>query len=117
MIRVPRAGPVERCVGMSGRPIGTRCAMQITGTRSVAVRGAPILAMLAAIGLLPTVASQAAAEAAATPQAPACDAARFKVALDVGHTEEVQGATSARGVKEYVFNLRLATQMEQALKE
>src|SRR5262249_51871674 len=69
------------------------------------------------IGLLTTAGSPAAAEAASTPQAPACDAARFKVALDVGHTEEVQGATSARGVKEYVFNLRLATQMEQALKE
>jgi len=57
-----------------------------------------------------------AAEAAASPQAATCDPGRFKTALDVGHTVENQGATSARGVKEYVFNLRLAQEMERALK-
>jgi N-acetylmuramoyl-L-alanine amidase len=46
-----------------------------------------------------------------------CKPERFKIALDVGHTVENQGATSARGVKEYVFNLRLAKDMEKALKD
>lgn len=31
-----------------------------------------------------------------------------KVAVDIGHTEESQGATSARGVGEYVFNRNFA---------
>jgi N-acetylmuramoyl-L-alanine amidase len=47
----------------------------------------------------------------------ACEQGRFKIALDVGHTVENQGATSARGVREYVFNLRLAKDMEKALKD
>ena len=35
--------------------------------------------------------------------------------VDVGHTAEKPGARSARGVGEYEFNLRLATQTEQKL--
>jgi N-acetylmuramoyl-L-alanine amidase len=46
-----------------------------------------------------------------------CAPERFKVVLDVGHTVENQGATSARGVKEYVFNLRLAKEIEKALTD
>jgi N-acetylmuramoyl-L-alanine amidase len=74
---------------------------------------ATILATLAAAGVL----ARTLATAEAARQAATCDPARFKVMVDVGHTFENQGATSARGVKEYVFNLRLATQMEKALKE
>lgn len=44
-----------------------------------------------------------------------CNRAQFRVILDVGHTPEAPGATSARGVSEYDFNLRLAKQAEQAL--
>ena len=44
-----------------------------------------------------------------------CDRARFRVVLDVGHTIEVPGAISARGVPEYEFNLRLARKMEETL--
>src|SRR5262249_57381445 len=51
---------------------------------------------------------------AARPEA-VCAPAPFQLVLDVGHTAERQGATSARGVKEYVFNLRLAKGMEKAL--
>jgi N-acetylmuramoyl-L-alanine amidase len=47
--------------------------------------------------------------------APACDRAAFRIALDVGHTTEVPGAISARGVSEFEFNLTLATQIEQKL--
>jgi N-acetylmuramoyl-L-alanine amidase len=58
-----------------------------------------------------------AAEITARQQGVTCKPERFKIALDVGHTVENQGATSARGVKEYVFNLRLAKDMEKALKD
>lgn len=44
-----------------------------------------------------------------------CDPARFRVVVDVGHSTEVPGAMSARGVPEYEFNLRLATQIGKSL--
>ena len=44
-----------------------------------------------------------------------CNPASFRVVLDVGHTQEVPGATSARGGTEYDFNLRLAKVIEQKL--
>ena len=46
-----------------------------------------------------------------------CDRAKFRVILDVGHTIEEPGATSARGVTEYDFNLRLAKAIEKKLIE
>jgi N-acetylmuramoyl-L-alanine amidase len=53
--------------------------------------------------------------AATTPDAGACQRASFRVLLDVGHSAEVPGATSARGVPEYDFNLRLGQGIEKAL--
>ncbi|MGA2129550.1 MAG: N-acetylmuramoyl-L-alanine amidase, partial [Xanthobacteraceae bacterium] len=47
----------------------------------------------------------------------ACEPANFRIVLDVGHTAEAGGARSARGVPEYVFNLRLARQIERGLDE
>jgi N-acetylmuramoyl-L-alanine amidase len=44
-----------------------------------------------------------------------CNRSAFRVIVDVGHTAEVPGAKSARGVPEYEFNLRLARQVEQKL--
>ena len=49
------------------------------------------------------------------PAAPACDAARFRVALDVGHSRANPGSTSARGVPEFEYNLRLARAVSDAL--
>jgi N-acetylmuramoyl-L-alanine amidase len=49
--------------------------------------------------------------------APTCDRAAFRVVLDVGHTAQVPGAISARGVPEFAFNLRLAKLIEQTLIE
>lgn len=37
--------------------------------------------------------------------------------LDVGHTVDQPGATSARGVTEHIFNLRLAKHIERALRD
>ena len=45
----------------------------------------------------------------------ACNRAAFRVILDVGHTAQEPGATSARGVPEYDFNLRLARRIEAKL--
>ena len=53
------------------------------------------------------VASQAASEN--------CARASFRVVVDVGHTVDVPGAMSARGIPEYAFNLQLAREIKQAL--
>src|ERR1700689_3306716 len=50
----------------------------------------------------------------AAPQA-TCQRSNFRVVIDVGHTEAVPGAMSARGVPEYTFNLNLAQDVKQAL--
>jgi N-acetylmuramoyl-L-alanine amidase len=44
-----------------------------------------------------------------------CDRARFSIVIDVGHTPQAAGATSARGVSEYSFNLNLAHVVEALL--
>ena len=46
-----------------------------------------------------------------------CQRAKFRVAIDVGHTVDVPGAISARGIPEYAFNLQLAQQIKQALTD
>jgi len=54
--------------------------------------------------------------ASATPATgTSCRRAAFRIVVDVGHTVEVPGAESARGVPEYAFNLRLADEIRQAL--
>jgi N-acetylmuramoyl-L-alanine amidase len=54
--------------------------------------------------------------AASKPVATTCDPAKFRIVLDVGHTAESEGATSARNVPEFNFNLRLAQRIEEKLK-
>src|SRR3954469_2293316 len=44
-----------------------------------------------------------------------CRRAAFRVIIDVGHTEQAPGATSARGVSEFAFNVNLARRIEQQL--
>jgi N-acetylmuramoyl-L-alanine amidase len=53
---------------------------------------------------------------ASKPVATMCDPAKFRIVLDVGHTAQSEGATSARNVAEFSFNLRLAQRIEQKLK-
>ncbi len=50
------------------------------------------------------------------PVAPTCEPSKFRIVLDVGHTAESEGATSARNVAEFTFNLRLAQRIEEELK-
>jgi N-acetylmuramoyl-L-alanine amidase len=45
-----------------------------------------------------------------------CDPRKFKIILDVGHTSESQGATSARNDVEFGFNLHLARLIGEQLK-
>jgi N-acetylmuramoyl-L-alanine amidase len=54
---------------------------------------------------------------AAKSRRPACNAAAFRIVVDVGHTIEKPGARSARGVAEFEFNFRLASLAEQKLIE
>lgn len=70
----------------------------------------PLALAFAALCLIGT-----ALPAAARP-ARGCDRAAFQVVLDVGHSAEIPGATSARGVPEFTYNLALATRMHEALR-
>jgi N-acetylmuramoyl-L-alanine amidase len=62
-----------------------------------------------------TASSEERAPASAQPTVAACQPATFRVALDVGHTPDVPGAISAHGIPEYVFNMRLAADIKEAL--
>jgi N-acetylmuramoyl-L-alanine amidase len=55
------------------------------------------------------------APSADKPKASACDHHAFRAVIDVGHTQALGGATSARGIYEYEFNLRLAKQVVHKL--
>jgi N-acetylmuramoyl-L-alanine amidase len=57
--------------------------------------------------------ARGAERAAAAPAA--CQRSAFRVVVDVGHTLDVPGAISARGVPEYAFNLRLAGEIREKL--
>jgi N-acetylmuramoyl-L-alanine amidase len=54
-------------------------------------------------------------KAAKKKQAVVCDRSQFRVIIDVGHSAEVPGALSARGVGEYTFNFNLAQKIESKL--
>ena len=45
----------------------------------------------------------------------ACGAGDFKVAIDIGHTKNIPGAISARGVPEYCFNKNIGTLLHRKL--
>lgn len=51
----------------------------------------------------------------AKPPPAACRRSDFRIVIDVGHTVDVPGAISARGVPEYAFNLQLGQAARQAL--
>jgi N-acetylmuramoyl-L-alanine amidase len=59
--------------------------------------------------------SQEQAGGTAKPAAARCHRSAFRVVVDVGHTVDVPGAISARGVPEYAFNLQLAQDVKQTL--
>ncbi|HWS08306.1 MAG TPA: N-acetylmuramoyl-L-alanine amidase [Xanthobacteraceae bacterium] len=59
--------------------------------------------------------SEEPAPAVAVPAHSNCQPSAFRVVVDVGHTLDVPGALSARGMPEYAFNLQLAQQIKQTL--
>jgi N-acetylmuramoyl-L-alanine amidase len=63
-------------------------------------------------------AEKPAAPAPTTPKpvATACEPAKFRIVVDVGHTAKSEGAMSARNVAEFDFNLRLAQAVVEKLK-
>jgi N-acetylmuramoyl-L-alanine amidase len=75
----------------------------------------PLLAILAAAVLVSSGPAHSAEDGAPSAKATACDRTAFRVVVDVGHTADVPGADSARGVPEYAFNLQLADTVKQAL--
>ena len=56
---------------------------------------------------------------AAKPAAAAaqCDRSAFRLVIDVGHTLDVPGAMSARGMTEYAFNLQLSRDIDKAMTD
>ncbi len=72
-------------------------------------------ALVCATGTAGLAQTQSAKAAAKRSVAATCDPSQFRVIIDVGHSAEVPGAMSARGVPEYNFNLNLARKIEAKL--
>ena len=84
------------------------------GLRQAAIK----LRLILAIALVATASQIVRAEDSrrATEAGPdACPRSAFRVVVDVGHTVDVPGAMSARGIAEYAFNLQLARDISQGL--
>jgi N-acetylmuramoyl-L-alanine amidase len=73
------------------------------------------LAVLLAAASARSARSEEQAPAAAAPAHSNCQPSAFRVVVDVGHTVDVPGALSARGMPEYAFNLQLARQIKETL--
>src|SRR5918993_1308202 len=89
--------------------------MRGVGPSSLRVCGT-LAILLVSIGVPPATYGEQTARAT-EPASATCDRGAFRVVVDVGHTAEIPGAISARGVPEYEFNQRLATLIAQRLTE
>ena len=76
-----------------------------------------VTTLLLCLGVVDLGRAESAGNAEKKTPAPACNRASFRVVVDVGHTAEAPGAISARGAREYDFNLRLAKPIAQKLNE
>jgi len=92
----------------------TTSARQVVSPKPAAAKPAAApksnAAKLAALGLA------APNPSALKPVATTCDPSKFRIVLDVGHTAKSEGASSARNIPEFTFNLRLAQRIEGKLK-
>ena len=78
---------------------------------------APILVVaLASMGASHTAAARHVARARPIPAPQKCEPSKLRLIVDVGHTAEALGATSARNDPEFGFNLRLAKLVAEKLK-
>ena len=71
--------------------------------------------LLCAFGALQSAYGEPRKASVQKPPNASCDRAHFRVIIDVGHSADVPGAMSARGVPEYTFNLGLAQKIERKL--
>jgi N-acetylmuramoyl-L-alanine amidase len=76
-----------------------------------------LLAVVAASPMGTSLRAEDQKPAAAAPADANCPRATFRVVIDVGHTIDVPGALSARGMPEYAFNLQLGKDIKQALND
>jgi N-acetylmuramoyl-L-alanine amidase len=81
----------------------------------IGIRAATKLFVVVAITLVAAGVEGLRAQGASQAAAESCARASFRVVVDVGHTVDVPGAMSARGIPEYAFNLQLARGIKQAL--
>lgn len=87
----------------------------MTAHRRHATALAAVLLAILFLAVAPGARAEEPAAPAGQPAQDSCRRADFRVVLDVGHTVEVPGAMSARGVPEYTFNLQLAQDTKAAL--
>jgi N-acetylmuramoyl-L-alanine amidase len=80
-----------------------------------AVVASLVISPLASIGA-GAAARKAAKSRQKTQASESCEPRKFRIIVDVGHTSEAQGATSARNDVEFGFNLRLAMLIGESLK-
>jgi N-acetylmuramoyl-L-alanine amidase len=91
--------------------------MIMTSPRRTGALASTMIVMLLAAGAWHGAAGEPAAASAKKPDGPTCDRSAFRLIIDVGHTAEVPGAKTARGLYEYEFNLRLAKLIDQQLRD
>ena len=89
-----------------------RIASGMIGLRAATELGVVVAITLLAAGLEGLRAGDQNASQAASRN---CVRSSFRVVVDVGHTADVPGAMSARGIPEYAFNLQLARDIKEAL--
>jgi N-acetylmuramoyl-L-alanine amidase len=92
-----------------------RKARDMTNPRHAGTVLLGALAVMLAVTDVPLARSEDQTPAAAAPAHSNCQPSAFRVVVDVGHTLDVPGALSARGMPEYAFNLQLAQQIKQTL--
>jgi N-acetylmuramoyl-L-alanine amidase len=114
MIELRHAGLAICAVLSIALVLGGRGAAQAE-TAAPAQAPAPAAAPVQAPAQAPSPAPTAAAAAPAAAKPDACPRDKFRVVVDVGHTLDVPGAMSARGVTEYAFNLQLGQDADKAL--
>jgi N-acetylmuramoyl-L-alanine amidase len=87
----------------------------MTGVWRAATKLGVVIAITLLAAGLQELRAQQRAQSASQAGSESCARASFRVVVDVGHTVDVPGAMSARGIPEYAFNLQLAREIKQAL--
>src|SRR6516164_5412359 len=87
----------------------------MTGMWRAATKLGVILAIILLAAGLQELRAQQRVQSASQAASENCLRSSFRVVVDVGHTADVPGAMSARGIPEYAFNLQLAHEIKQAL--